>query len=88
MAVAAGTEGFTGATQLSFTVGALPFVDVNETNAAYAAIKTLYQNGIVQGNGAGRFYPDDLIQDAHWQLILERLAGPGCSWPILPQPTG
>lgn len=77
VAVAAGTEGFTGATQLSFTVGALPFVDVNETNAAYAAIKTLYQNGIVQGNGAGRFYPDDLIQDAHWQLILERLARAG-----------
>lgn len=77
VAVAAGTEGFTGATQLSFTVGALPFVDVNESNAAYSAIKSLYQNGIVQGDGAGRFYPDDLIQDDHWQLILERLAQAG-----------
>lgn len=77
VAVAAGTEGFTGATQLSFTVGALPFVDVSESNAAYSAIKALYQNGIIQGDGAGRFYPDDLIQDAHWQLILERLARAG-----------
>lgn len=77
VAVAAGTEGFTGATQLSFTVGALPFVDVNESNAAYSAIRSLYQNGIVQGDGAGRFYPGDPIQDAHWQLILERLAQAG-----------
>lgn len=77
VAVAAGTEGFTGATQLSFTVGALPFVDVTETTNSYAAIKALYQNGIVQGDGAGHFYPDDLIQDAHWQLILERLAKAG-----------
>ena len=77
VAVAAGTEGFTGATQLSFTVGALPFVDVAETANSYAAIKALYQNGIVHGDGAGHFYPDDLIQDAHWQLILERLAQSG-----------
>lgn len=77
VAVAAGTEGFTGATQLSFTVGALPFVDVSESNAAYSAIKALYQNGIVHGDGAGHFYPDDLIQGAHWQLILERLAQSG-----------
>lgn len=77
VAVAAGTEGFTGATQLSFTVGALPFVDVSEGDAAYSAIRSLYQNGIIQGDGAGHFYPDDLIQDAHWQFILERLARSG-----------
>lgn len=77
VAVLSGTEGFTGATQLSFTVGSLPFVDVAETSDSYAAVKALYQNGVIQGDGAGRFYPDLPIQSAHWQLMLDRLAANG-----------
>lgn len=77
VAVVSGAENFTGATQLSFTVGALPFVDVTENTDGYAAIKALYEAGAVQGDGAGHFYPNAIIQSDHWQLLLDRLAGKG-----------
>lgn len=54
-----------------------PFADVDETSPSFSAICTLFQKGIIQGDGAGHFYPGDLIQEAHWQLILERLAQEG-----------
>lgn len=54
-----------------------PFTDVDETAPSFSAICTLFQKGILQGDGAGRFFPNDLIQDDHWQLILERLAKAG-----------
>ncbi len=88
VAVVSGTEGFTGATQLSFTVGALPFVDVTESTDNYAAIKTLYQNGIIQGDGAGHFYPGDTIQSAHWQFMLDRLAAKGFDVTAAPSADG
>lgn len=88
VAVVSGAEGFTGATQLSFTVGALPFVDVTEQSDNYAAIKTLYQNGIIQGDGAGHFYPGDIIQPAHWQFMLDRLAANGVDVTAAPNADG
>ncbi len=59
------------------TQTASPFTDVDETAPSFSAICTLFQKGILQGDGAGRFFPNDLIQDDHWQIILERLAKAG-----------
>lgn len=75
VAVVSGAEEFTGATQLTFRVGALPFVDVTETTSGYDAIRTLYQAGILQGTGPDTFSPDLTVTRAQAVTALARLAG-------------
>ena len=73
VAVVSGTEGYTGATQLSFTVGALPFVDLREGDQGYDAVKTLYQKGVLKGTGADTFSPDMTVTRAQAVTALARL---------------
>lgn len=75
VAVASGSEGFTGATQVSFTVGALPFTDVSESDPDYEAVKAVYQTGAMTGTGADRFSPDMTVTRAQAVTALARLAG-------------
>lgn len=75
VAVASGSEGFTGATQVSFTVGALPFTDVKEGDAGYEAVKAVYKAGAMTGTGEGRFSPDMTVTRAQAVTVLARLAG-------------
>lgn len=62
----------------------LPFTDVAQDDSARADILALYRRGIVQGDGAGRFFPNDLILPEHWQLMLERLRAAGADVSGLP----
>lgn len=73
VAVVSGTEGYTGATQLSFTVGGLPFVDLREGDQGYDAVKTLYQKGVLKGTGADTFSPDMTVTRAQAVTALARL---------------
>lgn len=75
VAVASGSEGFTGATQVSFTVGVLPFTDVRESDVGYEAIKAVYQTGAMTGTGEDRFSPDMTVTRAQAVTVLARLAG-------------
>lgn len=62
----------------------LPFTDVAQDDSARGHILTLYRRGIVQGDGAGRFFPDAVILPEHWQLMLERLSAAGADISGLP----
>lgn len=75
VAVVSGTEGHTGATQLSFSVGALPFTDLRETDEGYEAVKTLYKAGIMTGTGESTFSPNGSVTRAQAVTVLARLAG-------------
>lgn len=75
VAVVSGSESLTGATQVSFTVGALPFTDVREADAGYEAVKAVYQAGAMTGTGEGRFSPDMTVTRAQAVTVLARLAG-------------
>lgn len=75
VAVVSGAETYTGATQLSFTVGALPFADVRNTDSGYEAIKALYRAGILTGTGANTFSPRMTVTRAQAVTALARLAG-------------
>ncbi len=74
VAVASGVEGYTGATQLSFTVGALPFIDVGEEEC-YEAVKVLYRAGVMTGTGENTFSPNMTVTRAQAVTVLARLAG-------------
>jgi len=75
VAVVSGAEGYTGATQVSFTVGALPFVDVDREDGCYEAVKALYAAGIMEGTGADRFSPETAVTRSQAVTVLARLAG-------------
>ena len=75
VAVVSGTEGHTGATQLAFSVGALPFTDLRETDEGYEAVKTLYKAGILTGTGESTFSPNGPVTRAQAVTVLARLAG-------------
>jgi len=75
VAVLSGNEAYTGATQVSFTVGALPFADVGESDSGYAAIKALYKVGAMTGTGENTFSPDMTVTRAQAVTVLARLAG-------------
>jgi len=75
VAVLSGSDSHTGATQISFTVGALPFTDVREDSESYDAIKALYEAGAMNGTGGGRFAPDLAVTRAQAVTVLARLAG-------------
>ena len=75
VAVVSGSENFTGASQVSFVVGALPFVDVNEGDEGYEAIRAVYKSGAMTGTGEGKFSPNDAVTRAQAITVLARLAG-------------
>ena len=75
VAVVSGSETYTGATQVSFAVGALPFTDVGEGDEGYEAIKAVYAAGAMTGTGTDRFSPDAPVTRAQAVVVLARLAG-------------
>lgn len=75
VSVVSGNPSFTGATQISFTVGALPFVDVKSTDQGYQAIRALYKAGVMKGTGTDRFSPDLTVTRAQAVTVLARLMG-------------
>lgn len=75
VAVVSGVEGYTGTTQFSFTVGALPFVDVQSFDSGYAAIEALYRAGVMTGTGENTFSPEMTVTRAQAVTALARLAG-------------
>ncbi len=77
VAAVSGNETYTGATQLSFAVGALPFTDVREGDESYDAVKALYEAGVMEGVGGGRFDPEGTVTRAQAVTVLARLSGAG-----------
>lgn len=75
VAVVSGAEGLTGATQLSFTVGALPFFDLAEGDKGYEEVKALYTAGILKGTSESAFSPAATVTRAQAVTALGRLAG-------------
>lgn len=75
MAVKSEVESYTGATQLSFSVGALPFRDLQESAEGYEAVKTLYQAGILKGTSESTYSPEGTVTRAQAVTALARLAG-------------
>lgn len=53
----------------------LPFTDVDENHKAYAAIRYLYEQGIMDGIGGGQFAPDSTLTRSMVVTILYRLDG-------------
>ena len=75
VAVVSGNDSYTGASQLSFSVGALPFVDVNEGDDCYEAVKAVYAAGAMVGTGDNRFSPEAPVTRAQAVTVLARLMG-------------
>ena len=75
VAVKSGVEGYTGAAQISFSVGVLPFVDLGEEDEGYDAVKTLYRLGIMTGTKADAFSPSAAVTRVQAVAVLARLAG-------------
>ena len=74
VAVISGAEGFTGASQTAFEVGALPFLDVDPRDESYEAIDALYAAGILKGIEDARFGGDQPVTRAQAVTALARLA--------------
>jgi len=70
-----GSQEYTGATQVSFIVGALPFLDLPEDGAVYEAVKLLYERGAMNGTGEGTFSPNGAVTRAQAVTVLGRLSG-------------
>lgn len=75
VAVISGDENYTGATQISFRVGVLPFLDVDENNEYYGAIQAVYKVGIMNGISENTFAVDGCATRAQAVAVLARLAG-------------
>ena len=75
MAVVSGAEGLTGASQFSFSVGVLPFLDLEESEEGYAAVKALYSSGVLKGTSENTFSPRMTVTRAQAVTALGRLAG-------------
>lgn len=66
---------YTGTSQFTFTIGALPFTDINPADSAYAAVKTLYDKGILIGTSDTTFSPSASVTRAAAVTALGRLLG-------------
>ena len=75
VAVVGGVEGYAGATQIFFTVGALPFLDLMEGQEGYDAVKALYKAGVLEGTGENTFSPNMTVTRSQAVTALGRLAG-------------
>ncbi|MBD3919469.1 carbohydrate-binding domain-containing protein [Paenibacillus sp. PR3] len=75
VAVVSDNAEYTGTSQYSFTIGGLPFTDINPTDSAYAAVKTLYDKGILTGTSSTTFSPSASVTRAAAVTALGRLLG-------------
>lgn len=75
VAVVGASEDRTGATQIPFTVGALPFLDLREGDAGYDAARALWRSGVLRGTGEHTFSPNAPVTRAQAVTALGRLAG-------------
>lgn len=57
------------------TVWVNPFTDVKETDAFYAAVQYVYENGLFKGMSATEFAPDTTMNRAMFVTVLGRLTG-------------
>jgi len=73
IAVVASNETYTGASQYVFNIGGLPFADLNPNASSYAAIKALYEKGIMVGTDATSFSPNESVTRAMAITTLGRL---------------
>ena len=74
VAVVSGNETYAGVSQWEFTVGTLPFYDVRQGSADYDSIKAIYDAGLMEGVGGGRFDPNGTVTRAQAITVLARLA--------------
>ena len=72
--VVSGNETYAGVNQWQFTVGALPFSDVRQGSQDYDSIKAVYDAGLMEGTGNGRFEPNGTVTRAQAAAVLARLA--------------
>lgn len=75
IAVVSSNETYTGVSQWQFSIGVLPFTDLNPADAAYSAVKELYERGIMIGTSATRFSPNATVTRAAAITTLGRLLG-------------
>lgn len=73
VAVASANTQYTGVAQWQFTIGALPFTDINPRDSYYNAVKALYDQGIMVGTSDTAFSPDEPVTRAMAITVLARL---------------
>lgn len=73
IAVVSSNETYTGVSEWQFAIGVLPFTDVNTNDAAYNAIKALYEKGIMIGTSSSQFSPNAPVTRAAAITTLGRL---------------
>jgi hypothetical protein len=73
VAVVSGNAEYTGATSLQFIIGGLPFNDVRPGDAAYEAIKMLYEKGVMVGTADNAFSPNEGLSRAAAVTVFGRL---------------
>lgn len=74
IAVLSSNETYTGVTQLRFSVGVLPFRDVKTNDTHYAAIKYVYDAGIMNGTSESSFSGNSKVSRAMAITTLARMA--------------
>lgn len=75
VAVVSSNETYTGVSRWQFTIGGLPFTDINPNHSAYNAIKALYEKGILIGTSTTTFSPDAIVTRAAAITALGRMLG-------------
>lgn len=75
VAVVSNNETYTGISRWQFTIGGLPFTDLNPNHRAYNAVKALYEKGILIGTSATTFSPDAIVTRAAAVTALGRMLG-------------
>ncbi|GIP19233.1 hypothetical protein J40TS1_48750 [Paenibacillus montaniterrae] len=75
VAVVSSNETYTGVSQWQFSIGVLPFTDLNPSDAAYSAVKVLYERGVMIGTSTTRFSPNATVTRATAITTLGRLLG-------------
>lgn len=73
VAVVSTNETYTGVSQWLFTIGGLPFTDLNPADPAYQAVKALYDKGLMVGTGSSSFSPTASVTRAMAITTLGRL---------------
>lgn len=64
-----------GKTRDPFSVGALPFLDLEENEEGYTAVKALYSSGVLKGTSENTFSPRMTVTRAQAVTALGRLVG-------------
>ena len=74
VAVSGSNETYAGVSQWEFSIGVLPFRDVREDSTYYAAVKAVYDAGVMEGTGENTFSPEGTVTRAQAVTVLARLA--------------